>query len=52
MNQVRRGDWNRHKEEVMLLEYGVEQNNTLEMLIDKRKEERLVIGMICERPVN
>ena len=36
----------------MLLEYGVEQNSTLEMLINMRKGGRLVIGMICERPVN
>ena len=49
---MRGGNWNRHKEEVMLLEYEVEQNNTLKMLIDKRKGERPVIGMICERLVN
>ena len=36
----------------MLLEYEEEQSNTQEMLIDKRKRERPVIGMICERPVN
>ena len=52
MDQVRGGNWNRHKEEMMLLEYEEEQSNTQEMLIDERKGERLVIGMIYERPVD